>query len=149
MITYTYNIELVFFSFTVLSLAASAGLTPGQDGNHTLGQRGSPVTLNLQRSLVPPRAKSPALAQTLASHAPRVDPKSRRNANPEVVPRRNPTVRSLEAARAHTQRVETKNTPQNLHSTRTMSSPSPRPSALCPAPGLALDPGVPLSVTMC
>lgn len=98
-----------------LSLAASTGLTPGQDGNHTQGQRGSPVTLNLQRSLthtltnctVPLRAKSPTLAQTLASHAPRADPKSRRNANPKVVPRRNPTVRSLEAARIPTQRVET------------------------------------------
>ncbi len=137
-----------FCSFAVLGLAANAGLTPGRDESPAPDQRETPP-LNPQRSLahalanhtVPPRAKS--LTQTLVSPAPRVDPESKRSMNPEVVPRRNLPVRSLEAARGPVQRVVTRNIPQNFPPSRTVSSPSPQRSALPPAPGLALDPDRP------
>ena len=152
------NWLIYFFSFAVLSRTASADLTPGQDRSHTPDQRESQATLSPQRSLahatanhtVPPRAKSLALIQTLASHAPRVDLKSKWNVNPEVAPKTNLPIRSLEAAHVHVHKVEMKNIPQDLLLARTVSSPSPQPSALRPDPGLALEPGQPpktISVT--
>lgn len=132
-----------------LNLAASAGLTPGQDGNPTRHQRERLATLNPQRSLahalanhtVPLRAKSHALAQTLASHAPRADPKSKGSESPGVVPRRNLPVGSPEAAHVPIQGAETENASQDLHLAEIVSSPCPQASALHPAQGLALDPG--------
>lgn len=132
----------------VLGHAAKGDLTPGRRGSRILGQRGSPV-LNQQRSLVPtptnlavpPRAKSLALAQTLANLAPRAHPKSKPHSNPGVLPRRSRPVRSQEADQGPFQRVEARNLPHNPPHAR--GHPSPLPSAPPPALGLPLDPDQP------
>lgn len=120
----------------VLVLAANAGLTPGRDGSPDLKR-----SLAHANHTVPQRAKS--LAQTLVSPAPRADPKSKRDTTPEVPPRRNLPLGSLEAARTPVRRAATTNIPQRFPPSRTVSSPSPQPSAPPPAPGHTLDPDRP------
>lgn len=140
-----------FLSFAVLGLAASTGLTPGQDRSHAPDQRESLATPNPLRSpahattnhTVLPRARSPALAQTLANHAPRADPKSKQSTSPEAAPKTNLPARSPKAARVPVRRVETRNPAQNLLREKTISSPSPQTSTLPRDPGLALDPDPP------
>lgn len=128
----------------VHDLAANGALTPGQGGSRAPNQRENPWrNPALINQIVPPRAKNLALAQTLASPAPRADPGSKRSVNPGVVPRRNLPVRSQEAAHAPIQRKEMRNVPQSRLLAKIVSSPSLQPSALPPGPGLALDPDQP------
>lgn len=138
---------LIFFIFSALGLAASAAPTPGRGGS--LDQSPDPregPTLSPRRSLaralanhaVPPRARSLAPARTLGSRAPRADQNSRTSADPEVVPRRGLLARGLGAALGPVRRAETRS-PLNLLA-RTTGPPSPRSSALRPAPSPALDP---------